>query len=63
MVLEKISEEITEFFKEQESRLELHFWDYFPCFSCKKGGKRELINYSLSKIKHSLDITYIVKKL
>lgn len=63
MIVEKISEEITQFFKEQETRLELDFWDYFPCLSCKKGGKRDLINYSLDSIKKTLDVTYMVKKL
>ncbi|CAD8133321.1 unnamed protein product [Paramecium octaurelia] len=62
-LLDQISSDITEFFKEQESRLDLQFFDYFGCCQCKKGGKRELINFSMGKITHTLDITYIIKKL
>ncbi|CAK75286.1 unnamed protein product (macronuclear) [Paramecium tetraurelia] len=62
-LLDQISSDITQFFKEQESRLDLQFFDYFGCCQCKKGGKRELINFSMGKITHTLDITYIIKKL
>lgn len=30
-LLDQISNDITQFFKEQESRLELKFFDYFGC--------------------------------
>ncbi|CAD8139497.1 unnamed protein product [Paramecium pentaurelia] len=62
-LLDQISSDITQFFKEQESRLELQFFDYFGCCQCRKGGKRDLINFSMGKITHTLDITYIIKKL
>ncbi|CAD8185037.1 unnamed protein product [Paramecium pentaurelia] len=62
-LLDQISNDITQFFQEQENKLDLQLFDYFGCCQCKKGGKRDLINFSMSKITHTLDITYIIKKL
>lgn len=60
-LIDQISNEVTEFFKEQDKHIELSLWDYFLC--CGNANKKSLIDFSLERVRSSLDITYIVKKL
>lgn len=60
-LIDEISNEVTEFFKEQDKHIELSLWDYFFC--CGNANKKSLIDNSLERVRSSLDITYIVKKL
>ncbi|KAM3136099.1 hypothetical protein pb186bvf_011721 [Paramecium bursaria] len=64
IIIDQINSSIAAYFKDQEGKLDVSIFDYVWCCDRQfRGSKQALINYSMEKVTHNLDIIYIAKKL